>query len=300
MNYRKQIGVLFTYFSCLKRPPLGGKIMLIDKGLYEYGYFNACFLENMMSLMVYALSKGYTPYIDLKDRGEGWTNWSTFFEQPFSLPYSGVPDCICDIEQGRFHPQFMTPYKKFDLRLWCKVYHRLVRLNENTARYVETEYKNLFVSDSGQEKRVLGVICRGTDYVKLKPQGHPAQPSVELVIERAKVLLKQCRLDYIYLATEELAIYEQFEKAFPGLIIVNQRRYYDDIFKSHNMSYIYEVNFDRENDIYLKGLEYLSSLQLLSRCNALLGGNCGGACAALYMNNMKYEYVELFKLGLYS
>ena len=44
--------------------------MLIDKGLYEYGYFNACFLENMMSLMVYALSKGYTPYIDLKDRGK--------------------------------------------------------------------------------------------------------------------------------------------------------------------------------------------------------------------------------------
>ena len=143
------------------------------------------------------------------------------------------------------------------------------------------------------------MICRGTDYVKLKPQGHPVQPSVEQVIERTKVFLDQYHLNYIYLATEELAIYEKFEKAFPGLVLVNQRQWYDGIFNAQNMSYIYQVQFDRENDIYLKGLEYLSSLQLLSRCNVLLGGNCGGACAALYMNNMKYEHVELFDLGMY-
>lgn len=275
--------------------------MLIDKGLYEYGYFNACFLENMMSLMVYALSKGYTPYIELKDRGEGWTNWDTFFEQPFSTPTIVKPDCVCDIKQGCFHPQFDTPYRKLDLRLWCKVYHQLVRLNEETKRYVEKEYNSLFLGGGGdnQRIRVLGVICRGTDYVKLKPKGHPVQPSVEQVIERAKFLLKQYRLDKIYLATEELAIYEKFEKVFPGLVIINQRQWYDGIFNAHDMSYIYQVEFNRENDIYLKGLEYLSSLQLLSRCDVLLGGNCGGACAALYMNNMKYERVELFKLGLY-
>ena len=111
--------------------------------------------------------------------------------------------------------------------------------------------------------------------------------------------MEQYRLDYVYLATEELAIYEKFEKAFPGLVVVNQRQYYDGIFNAHDMTYIYEVHFERENDLYLKGLEYLSSLQLLSRCDVLLGGNCGGACAALYMNNMKYEHVELFELGLY-
>ena len=145
----------------------------------------------------------------------------------------------------------------------------------------------------------LGVICRGTDYIKLKPQGHPVQPTVEQVIERARVLMEQYQLERIYLATEELAIYEKFEKAFPGLVIVNKRQYYDGIFNANNMSYIYEVQFNRDNDIYLKGLEYLSSLQLLSKCDVLLGGNCGGACAALYMNNMRYEHVELFRLGMY-
>ena len=282
---------LFLMASSLGRGSKG--TMLIDKGLYEYGYFNACFLENMMSLMVYALSKGYTPYIDLKDRGEGWTNWSTFFEQPFPVDTNNSLDCVCDIEQGCYHPQFDTPYRKLDLRLWCKVYDRLVKLNAGTKAYVEEERRHLM------KGRTLGVICRGTDYIKLKPQGHPVQPSPEQVIERARIMMRQYRLDYLYLATEEQAIYEKFEKAFPGLVIVNKRQYYDGIFNAQNMSYIYEVQFNRENDIYLKGLEYLSSLQLLSRCDVLLGGNCGGACAALYMNNMEYKHVELFDLGVY-
>lgn len=299
MSYRKKLGVLKALYR-MKHPIADGKVMLIDQGLYEYGYFNACLLENMMSLMVYALSKGYIPYIELKDRGEGWTNWDTFFEQPFPTPTIEKPDCVCDIKQGSLHPQFDTPYRKHDLRLWCKVYHQLVRLNEPTSQYVEKEYNDLFFDGNGQKKSVLGVICRGTDYVKQKPLGHPVQPAVEQVIERAKILLKQYRLDQIYLATEELAIFEKFDKEFPGKVLVNQRQYYDGIFNTRDMSYIYEVQFDRENDIYLKGLEYLSSLQLLSRCDVLLGGNCGGACAALYMNNMRYKHTELFNLGLYG
>ncbi len=298
MNYRKKFGILKALYR-MKSPPVDGKVMLINQGLYEYGYFNACLLENMMSLMIYALNKGYIPYIELKDRGEGWSNWSTFFEQPYPISAGREQDCICDRVQGDFYPTFGTPYNKLNLRLWCYVYRHLVRLNPETKAYVEKEYNTLLVSDSGQKRKVLGVICRGTDYVKRKPAGHPVQPAVEQVIERARVLLQQYHLDYIYLATEEYAIYEKFEKAFPGLIIVNQRQYYDVIFNANEMSYIYEVQFDRENDIYLKGLEYLSSLQLLSRCDVLLGGNCGGACAALYMNNMKYKHVDLFKLGVY-
>lgn len=298
MDIRKRIALLQAFLR-MRHPRAEGKVMLIDKGIYEYGYFNACFLENMVSLMIHALSKNCIPFVELKDRGEGWTNWATFFEQPFPDCTCKEPDCVCDVTQGEFYPTFETPYDKIKLRLWCEAFSRLVRLNSATAAYVENEYDTLFFGEDGQKYRMLGVICRGTDYVKLKPSGHPVQPTVEQVIEQAKVLMQKYRFDRIYLATEEMAIHEKFEKAFPGLIVVNKRQYYDSIFNSCNMSYIYEVQFDRENDIYLKGLEYLSSLQLLSRCDALLGGNCGGACAAIYMNNMKYEYVELFKLGLY-
>ncbi len=271
------------------------RIMLIDHGIYEYGYFNACFLENMMSLMVYSLNRGYTPHINLKNRGEGWTNWDTFFEQPFNTTKAGHADIVCDRDTGVVSPKFDTPYRKGDLRMWCLVYDKLVRLNMQTKAYVEAEYNTVLAP----HERVLGVICRGTDYIKLKPQGHPVQPNIHDVVKKAKEMTNRYGYQYIYLATEERSIHETFEEAFPGKVLVNKRQYYDDIFNAGNHTYIYQVNFDRKDDIYLKGLEYLSSLQLLSRCDALLGGNCGGACAALYMNNMKYEHVELFNLGLY-
>lgn len=47
------------------------------------------------------------------------------------------------------------------------------------------------------------------------------------------------------------------------------------------------------------GLEYLSSIILLSRCTALVGGNCGGTLGALFFNDEKYEFVHVFNLGLY-
>ena len=144
---KKKLTGLYCALSSFEKN--SAKVMLIDKGLYEYGYFNACFLENMMSLMVYALSRGYIPYIELKDRGKGWTNWASFFEQPFSTPATVKPDCVCDIKQGYYHPQFDMPYRRLDLRLWCKVYHYLVRLNEETKRYVEKEYNSLFFMGGG-------------------------------------------------------------------------------------------------------------------------------------------------------
>jgi hypothetical protein len=59
------------------------KILLINEGLYEYAYFNVAFLHNMLSLIVSAIYNGYLPFIELKNRKEGWTNWNTFFIQPF-------------------------------------------------------------------------------------------------------------------------------------------------------------------------------------------------------------------------
>ena len=52
-----------------------------------------------------------------------------------------------------------------------------------------------------------------------------------------------------------------------------------------------------KNNNYLMGLEYLSSIILLSRCTSLIGGNCGGTMAALFFNDSRYEYTHIFDLG---
>lgn len=64
---------------------------------------------------------------------------------------------------------------------------------------------------------------------------------------------------------------------------------------------LYSLDIIKKYGIFgnLSGLEYLSSIILLSRCTALVGGNCGGTLGALFFNDEKYEFVHVFNLGLY-
>lgn len=56
-----------------------------------------------------------------------------------------------------------------------------------------------------------------------------------------------------------------------------------------------EVHFNRERDEYTKGLEYLTVLELLSRCDSLVGSSCSAMLVAKEMNMGKYEYYEVFE-----
>lgn len=90
------------------------------------------------------------------------------------------------------------------------------------------------------------------------------------------------------------------KKHFREKYLKTKRVYYDDIYdQDDSIAYIKDVHFERENDRYLSGLEYLSSIILLSRCSALVGGNCGGTLGALFFNDEQYQFVHVFDLGLY-
>ena len=141
---------------------------------------------------------------------------------------------------------------------------------------------------------------RGSDFTILKPFGHPIQPEIDDVIDLCKQKVNELGCDYIYLASEEKSVENLFELNFPGKVIVNKRVYYDEIINKNNYQHAWQIHVNNENDIKIRGLEYLSSIYLLSKCDALIGGNCGGSLAALFMNNKKYEYQFLFDLGLYG
>ena len=270
------------------------KFYICTKGAYEYDFFNMCFLNNMLGIILLSLYKGYIPVINV--RYAELNIWDMFLKQPFSNYLDQSSYSIIENEniQSFFSPSFKSIYNKNDLKLWCKIYNNFVELNDETKNYVERECQDVFRDG----RRVMGVLCRGTDYVTLKPLVHPIQPTLEQVFSLLKVKMKELRMDYIYLATEEKKIEERFEQEFPGKILINKRSYYDNYY-ANKCTYIREVNFERENDSYYKGLEYFSSIVILSRCQALIGGNTGGSCAAMFMNNMKYEYAHLFDLGCY-
>ena len=221
------------------------------------------------------------------------------WEQLLLQPYDNIP--ILNTEQRQIDFENECPFvwesvpSSVETMLHTRIYDTFFRFNNEVSNYIEREYEQLLAG-----KRTLGVLCRGTDYVKNRPRWHPIQPEVSEIIAEAKVKMQELSCEYLYLATEEKKIEDEFRAIFGDRILTNKRMYYDAFYTLGNDARISGVHFERENDTYLKSLEYFSSIVLLSRCVALIGGNCGGSRMAHCLNHGSYEYVNLFPLGLYG
>lgn len=291
---RKYITMLLIDLGILLRPKSKG-VMVIDESEWHYPFFNCDFIRTILSQTLSVLLQGYTPYIELKNRKNGETNWDTFFMQPFG---ASVRNGFSkngggySLEKMPYGYYFHTPFIRHHYKRWCRIFKQMVVLNDKTKQYIDDEYKRII----DPSDKILGVLCRGTDYIGHK--GLPVQPSIQNVMSDCKLWMEKYNYKYIYLATESEDIYNQFMIAFPDKVIINQRDYYDKIMTSEKLRLIGEVHFERENDNYIRGLQYLSSLVILSRCDALLAGNCGGTLFSLFYNNMKYEHVKIYNLGI--
>lgn len=252
----------------------------------------------MIENIIYCLSKGYRPVVEVLSAENKVNLWEQFLVQPY-----GKLDCEnsfsteCDVKEPAWRFQPITDEN--GLKIYSKLFRQFVVLNEKTEEYFMEEYRNIL-----EGKRVVGVLCRGTDYTANKPKGHPIQPEVDEVMNLVAAKMEEFDWEYIYLATDERKMYNQFQERFPGKILINKRNYYDGFYdikqKVGEAARISQVHFERENDSYYKSLEYFSSVLLLSKCQGLIAGNCGGSRAAMYMNDGKYEFSYLFDLGLYE
>lgn len=268
------------------------------KGLYEYEYFNICFLNDVLQFILDTVIEGDIPQISIEN-SSGVNIWEMFFEQPYKKldEIDGCKIIESEEKDAKVFAGFEDVYSRELVYLWGSIYRRYVKFNAETKAYIKDELNDIFGQD---KKRILGVLVRGTDYVQLKPKGHPVQPEVETVIKDAQKLMKEEGYDYLYLATEDGRIDAEFRKVFGDKLLINKRNYYDEIYKDENIELIKDVHFDRQNDDFYKGVEYLSSLVILSRCDSLLAGNCGGTQAAVFLNRLKYKHCKVYNLGIYD
>ena len=104
---------------------------------------------------------------------------------------------------------------------------------------------------------------------------------------------------YIYDLWQDYLIADAFKKEFPNRVIENKRHYFNDNFEKNALDRISQVHFERENDDYLKMLEYISSINIVSRCDCLVTGLNGGSEMAIYRNGNQYKYMYVFDKGVY-
>lgn len=266
-------------------------------GLFSYVMTN-------MGLVKQAINRGYIPVIDmqnnantyLEDEEVGRENaWEFYFEQPcgFTLKdISNSKNVILSnglIEKSDWYPGNNITQNKELCAEWRTFFSKYLKVKTDISQQADETFSKFFGTD-----RVLGILCRGTDYRNKRPKNHPIQPEADVVIREAERIMEEYQCIWIYLATEDEDIYQSFYKVFGNRLKVTGAKRYSNT----GMKNINDIDYKRMRDKYLKGKEYLINILLLAKCNCLIAGSVGGTYGALLLSK-GYEYEHVFNLGTY-
>ena len=64
--------------------------------------------------------------------------------------------------------------------------------------------------------------------------------------------------------------------------------------------FLVQIHNDRKNDRYLRGIEYLTALILLSKTNYLVSGQNGGLDGVLLLKDGDFKEMYIFDKGKYA
>ena len=255
-----------------------------------------------------AIKNKLIPVIDMKNYDNAYhinstigkkNIWEYYFEQPYKNygldeVYTSQNVCLTDIrilpsreEEPDFTMEFLGNIKA--ISHFRKIAHDYIRLNEETSILINNQYKKIICDGD----YVLGVVLRGTDYTWSRPKNHPIQPSVEEIVRKCKEVMKERECNKIFLATEDRNIFDAFINEFGAKCVTNDKKFVNYVGGGNN-----GYTFDRPNDGYLRGLEYLTTMSILAKCDCLVAGRCGASVVATIMSE-KFDYSYYYDLGVY-
>lgn len=270
------------------------------------GFYN--FFNRVVRAYHYARSRNYELVVDMRNyytqyaglEKYGYVNvWESYYEQPAAYKLEEVyqsknvilskfgvdwsSDWVGDIFQEKL--ENWVPFAELGRR-----YADHFRPSLELVKQINCERKRLEI----EGKKVLGVLMRGTDF-KRHPQGHPILHDTKEVIKDIYRVMNKAKYDAIYLATEDSSILEQFKQEFGTSLL-----YADQCRTDRYDTFLMNIQFERKNDGYLRGMEYCTVIELLSQCQGLIANClCGGAMGALTRNSGKYEDIIVYDDGMY-
>lgn len=268
-----------------------------------------------------AIKLGYIPVIDMQHHDNQYFKdgrkfkdniWEYYFKQPFGVDLNDILAIENNSQIRVFTQEYLIRGKYIPIKVprtkkeadnfpHKEIIEKHFRLSDEVKSYIDTNCKDIENIVSNGEK-VFGVLCRGTDYVYKRPDGHfiPATPS--MLIKEAKELKNRFKYTKIYVATEYLEIYNEFQKEFGGIMLSNTQYMYKR-YNNADSKFLAEVEVRRTNHHYRLGIEYLCSMYILSKCKYFIASNrCGGLdFVSVFSNFYKdMEYVHIWDRGNYG
>lgn len=272
--------------------------------------------EGLMSLFMnvtknihYAQENGYEPIVDFlnyktqysKENMNQENAWEYFFTQPsqYSLEevYHSKNVILSGLEIQWYRPEIYNV--DFSNNMLRKLHFDIfssINFSEEVMKNVNLEVHKLQLNYD----KTLALYLRGTDYIKLKPSGHPVQPTVRQAVEIINQYIYKYNIDKIFLVTEDGEIYRTIKSIYDNRCVIVSfdsfiNNYKGEKFLSHDDS-IKELS----GLPYQRGLNYLVKLIILSKCAYFIGGNTMGSWAACTFSEKDYVDKYVFDLGVYG
>ncbi len=273
-----------------------------NAGLYSFVLTN-------LGWIGYALERGYIPVVDMQNAYNtyltrevvGQVNaWEYYFRQPCGYTLQDIAHSkniiLSSINAPEKGPLPGIEKRTKEWAMWQKLGARYLQPSDKVKGETDKAKASLF-----QNRRVLGVLCRGTDYLSKRPSGHPIQPDVKDVMDKAEEMMARLHCPVLYLATEDASALRAFRSRFGEKLLTYGERRYEDTGDRYINEMTDEMDAAAADPVkaqYQKGLEYAVTIGLLSGCNALVAGRVSGAYGAV-LQGSAYEEIYLYDLGLY-
>ena len=180
------------------------KFIIIKRRCDICGLFSF-FMVHLACIHKYLL-QGYIPVIDIKSYPNSFNGfqisknnyWEIFFEQPFGFNLNDVLKYaknityieldVCDPRPDIFSNIYNYPRKQY--------WHNFANIYLPIKKEIIVLAKNLMIKMFKNSKNILGILARGTDYISLKPRGHPIPPNISEIINDAKKMDNKYNYDY--------------------------------------------------------------------------------------------------------
>lgn len=257
----------------------------------------------------YAIENGMIPVIDLmnysnvymgiQDIGK-YNPWEIMFFQPSNEILSDIEKnakkinyCTLDVPEIRPNDDTDFLYSLNNREnIWRVLVRNYMKVKPEILTDVQAEYRR--ISCDGKD-RMLGVLCRGTDYIKLRPKDHPIQPSPDELFEIIDNAIRKYNCKKIFLATEDKSFEQVFKNRYKNFLftIEEQKIPYKGGYLSDT------IRIQTRDERMQTGINYLKKILLLSMCQCFVAGRTSGTVGVMLQDH-NFEYTYFFDKGRYQ
>ena len=252
------------------------------RGAGFFAYLNAVFgrfshanKENLIPIVDWS-----TPKVEYFDDEMGSNPFDYYFIQPLSVDEAiKLNHEYCPEHYVNYPPSGMKINRYPDI---------VMDLNHSINKFLKIKPDVLnSLNNEIESYKTLGVHCRRSDMGRHHPQ-FAFIKNTEDFFSKVMNIFHKYGFEKIYLATEEIEIFEYFKRSVPEILL------YQECFRINKNDDHRIISDSRKNHRYLMGKEVLIDSLNLSKCESLLCGISGVSYGAIFFNGNKYSNVYYF------